>query len=482
MSARPICLVQPPASFSNRSPCLDDKQYGLGLLALASWLEKNGFETFGLHVPLSLRSGLTDEDVCRSIIDKNPLLVAIGLNWVHFSDGAIEIARMVKRRLPNCPVFLGGQHASLFASEIAIKNRDCIDGVIKGEAEIPLLQLARAVASEGRVVGTIPGLVQGDGSSVEAAVVQQIDDLPVYSYSSLNPPPLQPDVGALSTARGACPFNCSWCVEPVVGRLQGRKKLQFHSSKHIVDQIEGLLAEGIDRFTIQDNFFVGGDKKLVALSEELVRRGIRPRHINVFAHPDSFGPRGLKALAACCEKASIDYGVETGSVRVANINNRKLEPDKVVEQIEAAVDAGVEPYTWWMVGLPGEDSTALAETENLILRTMKAGGVPRWVSPLILFPKTPIHEEPDRFGVKARFKGFEDYAAFSRTTLTEAVLFSDVMTHETREATIEGIVEASQRLRRFIVGHLYLLKNFYADHRLQPDLGSVQSRVLQSFF
>jgi radical SAM superfamily enzyme YgiQ (UPF0313 family) len=481
MSGRPVCLVQPPVSFDNPAPCLDDKQYGLGLLALSAWLQRHGFAVAGIHAPLALHAGSNADDVCREIVALDPLLIAIGLNWVHFSQGAIELAGKLREKLPSCPIVLGGQHATLFASEIASQHADCVDGVIRGEAEIPLLELSRMLQAHGRIVRDIPGLVTPDRNP-DACAVTRIDDLPVYSYTSLHPAPLRRDVAALSTTRGPCPFACSWCVEPVVGRLQGRKKLQFHSARHIAEQIAALLDEGIDRFTIQDNFFVGGDKNLIALSDELLRRGIRPKHMNVFAHPDSFGSEGLQALAACCLRASIDYGVETGSVRVAALNGRDMDPVQVTEQMRITVDAGVEPYTWWMVGLPGEDFDALSETEDLILQTMHAGGVPRWVSPLILFPKTPIHADAERYAVQPRFTTFQDYTSFSRTTLAEAVLFGDAIAHRTAQATRQQIVDASQRLRRFIIAHLDVLTKFYRQQHLRPDLAAVQSRVAQSFF
>ncbi|WNZ54094.1 hypothetical protein QT397_02165 (plasmid) [Microbulbifer sp. MKSA007] len=34
-----VLFIQPPTSFNQTSPCLDDKQFGLGLLANAAWLE-----------------------------------------------------------------------------------------------------------------------------------------------------------------------------------------------------------------------------------------------------------------------------------------------------------------------------------------------------------------------------------------------------------------------------------------------------------
>ncbi|MCG7978416.1 MAG: B12-binding domain-containing radical SAM protein [Candidatus Thiodiazotropha endolucinida] len=482
MLGSPVTFVQPPASYKHQNPCLDDKQFGLGILANAAWLENNGFNTSGVHIPLTLHHGFSPDDAINLIIGSRPLLVAIGLNWVHFSEGAIETARRIKERQSDCTIIIGGQHASLFAEEIANHYQDCVDGVIIGEAEIPLLEICRSLRDSGKLPSNLNGLVRNNAQATPPQVVEPIDSLPVYHYSHLRPRPLQPDVAAVSTTRGACPFNCSWCIEPVIGRLQGRNKLQFHSASRITDQIAVLLTEGINRFTIQDNFFIGGDKKLIELAETLIKREVRPAHLNIFAHPESYQGEGLEALASCCDRASIDYGVETGSKKVAALNNRRLEPDDVVERIGAASSSSVEPYTWWMVGLPGEDDEALSETETLIKRTMQAGGVPRWVSPMILFPKTPIHMKPEQFGVKPEFQRFSDYAVFSKTTLAEALLFSDTVTHKIDRSSRKDITSASSRLRRFIVDNLEITEAFYADHSLNPDIGSVKQRITQSFF
>lgn len=482
MTAHPVYLIQPPANLSGRKPCLDDTQYGLGLLALSAWLEKHGFEAPGLHIPLALHHGFSLDELIGMIAARQPMLIAIGMNWVHFSRGAIELAARLKTVIPQCPIYIGGQHASLFGQEIVARHGAVIDGVIIGEAEYPLLAICQSLRDRGTVGDDVPGLARPDGRTTPPRVESDIDALPTYSYSALRPRQKQEDVAALSTTRGACPFRCAWCVEPVVGRAQGRPRLSFHSPTHIADQIERLQGEGIHRFTIQDNFFVGGDRHLIALAQTLQKRGLRPRHLNLFAHPDSFGAAGLTALSDACERASVDYGVETGSVSVARRNHRALDPDGVVGNIEAAVAAGIEPYTWWMVGLPGEGAPELAETEQLIERTMRSGGVPRWVSPLILFPKTPIHERPQEYGVSLNFRGFDDYARFSTTTLAEALMFDDVQTHRTEEAGPDDICRASQRLRRFIADRFPLLDDFYRGRNAPLDLAATQQRISSSFF
>lgn len=134
-----------------------------------------------------------------------------------------------------------------------------------------------------------------------------------------------------------------------------------------------------------------------------------------------------------------------------------------------------------MAGLPGEDDAALSETEGLIARTMDVGGIPRWVSPLILFPQTDIHLNPERYGVRRRFEGFADYSVFSEITLAEAVMFSEALAHETAEATRDEITAAALRLRRFIAANLHRLHRAYEGAAKSPDLGSIEARIRQSF-
>lgn len=65
--------------------------------------------------------------------------------------------------------------------------------------------------------------------------------------------------------------------------MQGRGKIDFRSPARIVDQIEALREEGINRFTIQDPFFVEKDRRLVRLADELMRRNVSPT-ISTFSH------------------------------------------------------------------------------------------------------------------------------------------------------------------------------------------------------
>ncbi len=92
------------------------------------------------------------EDRNFSILDyiqeKSPRIVAFDLHWHHQSFDVMEMAKKVKASSPSTFIVLGGYTASFFHEEI-MKNFDAVDGIIRGEAEIPMLELARALLQRG---------------------------------------------------------------------------------------------------------------------------------------------------------------------------------------------------------------------------------------------------------------------------------------------------------------------------------------------
>jgi len=264
--------------------------------------------------------------------------------------------------------------------------------------------------------------------------------------------------------------------------MQGRDRLVLQSAERTAEQIASLLNEGIERFSVQDAFFVGGDKLVIELASVLARRGIRPAHFNVFAHPGSYTLDGLRALASIADVATIDYGAETGCCEVSSSARRPTHPARIVPSVEWAVAAGVIPYTWWLVGLPGEDALAMAETKTLIAATMAAGAAPRWVSPVILFPQTAMWQHAAQFGLRTLFESFEDYSRFSESTLAESRACSNLITHCAADGHPDQILRRCRDLNRFIAANMEIVKKFYRErpNSPSPDFSWIERSITNS--
>lgn len=461
--AKKVCLIQPPASYENSQCCLPTGYIGVGLLALSGFLESNGHRTRILHIPNAIEEGHSFMRVLQEISVFDPDIIAIGLNWVHFSIGALETAAKIKRRFPGLPVILGGQHAGLFAEEIMCDYSRDIDALIIGEAEIPLLRICESSTNE--IPDGIPGVMTKnncDGAR-GAELIENIDELPLQTYKRLWPSYERP-LAAISTMRGACPRGCAFCLEGCESAAWKGHRLRLHSIDHIARQIGRFHEEGKTIITIQDQFYLRGDGGALELSEALSEYGLGLEEMNIFAEQGSFGACGLEALSSLASTVSLDYGVETGCASVADISGIRFKMSGLLDAVKKTVAAGVFPYTWWMVGFPGEGMDELAETRDFIIETMSEGAIPRWVTPLVLFPQTRMAASASQYGVKPLLSTFKDFSRFSVETSNEYGWYSSLATHSTLQLAAAAISAAAVDIKKAIMEKWHILDAFYKRH------------------
>jgi anaerobic magnesium-protoporphyrin IX monomethyl ester cyclase len=142
-------------------------------------------------------------------------LVGISSLFTAYSEDALETARIVKKCLPGCKIVLGGHHPThLPESALAC---EAVDYVIRGEGEVSICLLARAV-QKGLPVDQIPGIGYRKNKTsfiLKAPVVMENPDqypLPAVHlikdsfYRRKNRGTL-----VITAARG-CPMNCTYCA------------------------------------------------------------------------------------------------------------------------------------------------------------------------------------------------------------------------------------------------------------------------------
>lgn len=479
-TAKNICLIQPPASFQTHDCCLPTDYVGVGLLALSAYLEQHGFRTRIFHFPIALKTGRTPQRILQEIALFNPCLFAIGMNWVHFSSGALEVAEKLKSYFPDTPMVVGGQHASLFSHSILEHFPDLISAVIAGEAEVPLLRLCQASAAGESFPQDIPGVIthQNADSGADPEYIEDINSLPMQSFERVWPGYERP-LAAVSTMRGGCPRQCAYCLEGSPHVKWKRRPAAHHSVEYIADQIGRFCVEGKTIITIQDQFSMRGDKAACDLAEAIRVKNIRLDEFNLFAEPGAYTRSGLDAIAAMASgRTTIDYGVETGSPSVTKQTGIQFKSQDFLEQIKDTTDAGVLPYTWWMVGLPGEGKFELEETRNYVIETMKRGAIPRWVTPLVLFPQTDMAVHASRYGAVPRFREFKHFLKFSLEPVNEYGCYPHLSTHDTSWMSAKEIAEAARALKLHIVDNWHLIDNFYGNHSMLRDKYGMRTKML----
>ena len=114
----------------------------MGLFALADALRKNTDGTVDIEIiHMDIESGKPIEE----ILDFETLdVVGFDCHWVNQSLVVMQTAELVKRHKPEVFIVLGGYSSSLFAEEI-IGNYMQIDAIIRGDAEISIVELCKAL-------------------------------------------------------------------------------------------------------------------------------------------------------------------------------------------------------------------------------------------------------------------------------------------------------------------------------------------------
>jgi hypothetical protein len=241
MPARPRPSQRPPATKSRvLSPVLligaGTGEATCGILYLAGFLRRNGIEAF-----VRLYDGDESEEQMFAeleglIAHVRPRLVGISLKWFHHVARAQLLAKMVRKIDPGVQIALGGNTASFYWKELL--GWDCVDHVVMGDGEAPLLALCRGFANAPNVVNRA---THGDAKHVPLAYIQSTTSDDVY-YSHfddifLSKLDLHSFSGWVAPGKG-CGENCVYC-----GGTRGVQKATFGRAKPFLRPDKSVLRD-----------------------------------------------------------------------------------------------------------------------------------------------------------------------------------------------------------------------------------------------
>ncbi len=384
----------------------------LGLLYLSAWLDLHDVENEVFDTTFS-----TKDDLKKYLLAHRPRIVALYVNLMTKMN-IIEIMRFVRAEesLKNTIIVLGGHDVTHNVEDYLVRGADLI---VIGEGEQTMLEVVLAAFSTpppngrgdvelsatssrtplpfggGGGVG-VPGLafLLPDGSVFKTAPrekMRNIDGLPfparqkidlqqyldvwtrVHGHSSMS----------INTQRG-CPYTCRWCSTPVYGQSHRRR-----SPTKVADEIEWLQRHySFDQIWFVDDVFTMSHKWLYAFRDELKIRDLQIK-FECITRSDRLNEEVIQVLKECgCFRVWI--GAESGSQRVIDAMDRRVELGQVREMIKAAKRAGIEAGTFIMLGYPGETEADILET----VEHLKDSN-PDFFTITVVYPikGTSLHEE-----------------------------------------------------------------------------------------
>ncbi|MBS1209807.1 MAG: B12-binding radical protein [Proteobacteria bacterium] len=365
-----IALVHPAGfNFVPGQPdftVLANRMAPIGILQLASWLEKHGHPT-SVHDCLGPNAPRGCAANVEHILATKPELVGFSATTSGFMD-AVDMAALIRQRAPHVKIAFGNVHASSIGAPL-LEHFPEIDYLTIGEGEGAMLDLA-----EGRAEKEIANLVYRDGGAIlsnpRRTRIQNLDELPFPAWEKLDGFPAGYHLplfayakrwgATMITSRG-CPYTCSFCDRTVFERLY-----KVNSAQYIYEHMKYLRDRfGVHHINFYDDLFTAQKKRVDELCTLLIDKplGMNFNCAIRTGHTSDEMLRQLKAAGALM----VSMGVESADPAMMARHKAGVSLDAVRETVEKIHAAGLRAKGLFIFGLPGETPETVRTTSDFIM-------------------------------------------------------------------------------------------------------------------
>jgi anaerobic magnesium-protoporphyrin IX monomethyl ester cyclase len=332
----------------------------LGILYISGWLDGLGISHEVFDTTFS-----TKEKFQGYLLAHQPRIVALYVNLMTKLN-VLETILFIKRQLPASCIVLGGPEVRYSAENFL---RYGADYIVIGEGEesmAELVSLPNQLLTE-KKADHICGIafLKNDCliQTQEREKIKDLDTLPTPNRGRINLDLyLQAwknhhgkNAISVSTMRG-CPYTCKWCSRAVYGLSYRRR-----SPVKVVEELEEIKKNyNPDSLWFVDDVFTISHKWLTGFRDELKRKDLIIPY-ECITRADRMNEEVIKLLKETgCFRVWI--GAESGSQKVIDLMDRRVNVDQVREMIHLTKKHGIETGTFIMLGYPGETEEDIEET------------------------------------------------------------------------------------------------------------------------
>lgn len=332
----------------------------LGLLYVSAYLLSKNIENDVFDTTFS-----SLENQLAFIENKKPKVICIYTNLMTKID-VVKLIKILKTEKYNHPkIVLGGPDVTYNVENYLKAGADFL---VIGEGEETTFELYTAIINNGNFYG-INGIAFLENNEViqtsPRIKFKELDKLPLPNRKAIN---MQDYLNAwktnhgqssmtISTQRG-CPYTCKWCSTAVYGQSYRRRP-----ANQVAEEMKMLKKNyNPDALWVVDDVFTVSHKWLLALREEVIKQdAIIP--FECITRAERLNDEILQALKDIgCFRIWI--GAESGSQKIIDLMDRRVDVNVVKEIIQKTNALGIETGTFIMLGYPGE-------TENDIRKTIQ---------------------------------------------------------------------------------------------------------------
>lgn len=393
----------------------------MGSIMLANLLCEQGIESRVYHLGIERENGNAPEEVISRL---DASVFAINIHWyVHLCDG-VQAARLCKTAHSDATVIVGGITASCFPREMLAKF-PFIDVVVQGDAEVPMLQLAKACLNGGSFKD-IPNIVYNKGlAKTPHQYVAHKEELSQLPYVA-DPLPVEHAITYFHRemqgescfptfwfccGRG-CTFNCCWCGGASSSHVIHSKRysITVRDPEKVAQEVT-LLASRLNSASFSHDIAVLGTK----YSSKLFST-IKAESLDIGAYWEVFDPslysrKMLSTIAKTFNPQRSKFAVSLGSA-LPEIREKsgmaQFSNDQFYEVLRTMRTLGFQVEGYFHV-LPPETYESMRTTLTFVEKIQEELKIPFFYWSPTLDPASPMQVHPDAFGLVSRMHTFDDY-------------------------------------------------------------------------
>jgi len=309
----------------------------------------------------------TFENQLAYISEKKSKIICIYTNLMTKIE-VIKLIKILKSEAYHLPtIILGGPDVTYNVDNYLKAGADFL---VIGEGEETTFELYNAIikSQDYKTIDGIAFLENGVTYQTQARTkFKELIDLPLPNRESIN---IQKYLDTwknnhgqssmtISTQRG-CPYTCKWCSTAVYGLSYRRRP-----ADQVATEMKMLKEQyHPDAIWFVDDVFTVSHKWLSTFKDEVIKQNaIIP--FECITRAERLNDEILKLLkdAGCFR---IWIGAESGSQKVIDLMDRRVDVNVVKNAIQKTNQLGIETGTFIMLGYPGETEEDIIETINYL--------------------------------------------------------------------------------------------------------------------
>jgi anaerobic magnesium-protoporphyrin IX monomethyl ester cyclase len=320
--------------------------------------------------------GISFDEIVEHI-PENSELIGIACMFSSEWTPTRQLLKKIRARFAKAFIVGGGEHFTA-APELSMDQALELDACILGEGEESMVELAGAL-SEGYSLNSVPGLLFRNGQRYQKTGarlrLRNIDEIPPPAWDLVPLENYLQDHLGYGVDRGrsipmiasrGCPYQCTFCSSP---NMWGTRWLA-RNPKLVADEIELYVKDyNIQNVDFYDLTAIVKRNWIIDFCNELIDRKINITWQLPSGTRSEAIDKEVSRLLYTSGCRNMNYAPESGSERTLKNIKKKVNLDRLIASLKAALSEGLNVKINIIIGLPDETHGDIWKTFRLLIRT-----------------------------------------------------------------------------------------------------------------